>query len=353
MRIKRKILFLSLCLLGFFTWPVYAVPTVPGGMPNGGCWGDPVTQLHIKMELSHQFNDTSAGSEGYISFTANPSTYGGYCYSETVDWPSGYREAASFYKVDMGDFIGSPSDINPGYFKLSEDVDIQIQTTMGGGAPFEIPFANKYINKATDGPSGPGVTSIPDSSIGSSGGIYLKLRHDVIGGGLVLPSGSIIAQFYKYVTVNQIPDIPVFRLITDGGIIPMPDDCEINAGNDMVYNLGDRLDSSVISTDGSRYQMPVDFDMKCKNNITQAVNINLIADSASFNSKAIHTTNDDIGVVMIHDGNIVAPGESFPSMLNNGSGHDSFVLAPVKNAASSSIKTGLFNASAILLITVQ
>ncbi|MBK0003594.1 fimbrial protein [Erwinia sp. S38] len=329
-----------LTLLTLTISTAYAVPSVPPGMPNGGCWADPMNNLSISLDAS-LFSSNLAGATATVPFITQPNHYPGWCYS-TVG-----ARSASYFAVDKG--INVPGKYS-GYNKLTEDVDFRIGIVFaanGVDGEYSPPFSD-YNFGSLKGPTGWGVTKLEDAFVGNNGKVYFKLRRKLIGGAFHIPAGLELASLYRYVYAGDRPTIPIYRLITQQAIIPVPVECSINEGKTMDINFG-LIDSSVLTTSAlsSPYQDNRQLKYKCNTTLSQNIKVNLIAESASFGD-AIRTSNPRIGVVMLYNNKPVKPNDGFQTTLYNGSGSDYVKFAVVGNGSKPA--AGDFNGSAVLII---
>ncbi|MBM7345418.1 fimbrial protein [Pantoea coffeiphila] len=314
----------------------YAVPSRPAGMPDGGCWADPMNNLMIALSAS-SFSTNQEGETATISYTTQPEEYPGWCYSESG------ATSATYFASDIG--INTPGKF-PGYNKLTDDVDFRI-TIDFSGVEISSPFVDKGIT-ALIGPTGDGVTMLQRATKGNRGKIDFKLRRTLIGGAFFVPGGMELANLYRYVYYGSRSTIPVYRLITQQTIIPVPVECSINEGKTIDIDFG-LIESSMLTTSAlsSRYQDDRQLQYKCNTTLTQNIQVNLVADSAPFGN-AIKTSNPDIGIVMLYNNQPVTPNNGFQTMLVNGMGSDNVSFAVVGSGKKPA--PGDFNGSAVLII---
>ncbi len=135
-----------------------------------------------------------------------------------------------------------------------------------------------------------------------------------------------------------------------GSIIPIPAVCEINGGNAINVDFGMLLADKI----GTYVEQELDpksinLAVSCNTNLTQGAKIRLVSDHASFSGKLIRSSNEKLGVAMRHNGNVIAPFETFPLWLKNGQANEQITLSLVRNA-SGSLQEGKFTASATLII---
>lgn len=327
-----------LTLLMLVCSTAYAVPSRPQGMPDGGCWADPMNNLLITINSS-LFSSNKEGASATVTFITQPNFYPGWCYSEMG------AKSASFFAADRA--INEPGKFWS-YYKLTDDVDFRIGINFSGtSGEFSPPFSDRNFG-AVMGPTGNGVTKLDEAYVGNNGNIYFKLRRTLIGGAFAIPGGIEMASLYRYTYAGGRSTIPIYRLITQQTIIPVPVECSINEGKTMDIDFG-LIDSSMLTVSAlsSRYQDNRQLQYKCNTTLSQNIKVNLVAESAPFGN-AIKTSNPDIGIVMLYNNQPVKPNEGFQTVLVNGLGSDNVSFAVVGNGSKPA--AGDFNGSAVLII---
>lgn len=247
----------------------------------------------------------------------------------------------------------SPSDINSGYLKLNENLDVKVIMPRGELVPFNwsLQGTSASINQGIG-------RALNTFSFGLEGKLSLVLRRDMIGGAVLLPRDAMVASIYRSMstTTSSSPvaknPTPAFRIFLKGQVIPTPVVCSINNEKVINVNFGD-LNSADITFDGSRYSKEISLDYSCNSEVNLPVEINLIATNTSFSNDFIETTNADVGVVMKYESKTVKPWQSFSAQLIKGKGGSRVYFAPVKNPAAKTIATGNFTASATLVMMIQ
>lgn len=323
----------------------YALPLLPPGMPDGGCWSDPVNVMTAKIDTG-AFSSNNAGG----TLTTH---YSGDAYKNTWCYSESGRHTARFNRVETDLSSAGPFDQ---YLKLTDDVDVKIYINSVNYA-FYVPIKNSQQappGEDAPGPGGNGITSMGMgmATAGNSGLLTFRLRRDIVGGGLIIPSGIELLRFYRYVYSEKYPTRPIFQINTPGMIIPTPAECQINHGQKIMVTFGD-IDRSLLTANAasSPYHMQKPLTYKCNTSLTQDIKVTLVATPAGY-ADAIKTTNPDIGVVMSHNGRTVAPGNNFSSRLVNGQGSDDVKFTVVKNPAAEEIATGQFtNNDTVLIIS--
>lgn len=253
------------------------------------------------------------------------------------------------------------STINPGYLKLNDDIDIQLEMNGWQSGFFTVPFNWRWINFVQLS----NVTDYGGFSFSNSEwlrvAMKLKLRRNIIGGLTLLPNEILIAEVYGGLTYGQYftppsvrSPIPALRFILKGQMAPIPSKCNIRVKNQGEYNVnfGD-LSSAEIGSDGNRYGKSILVDYRCNNDYNLPIKITLVASQSAFSSDYIASSNQNLGIIMKYNGNVVRPNSSFNTRLQNGQGHDVIYFAPVKNPTHKTIVDGEFTANAVLMMSVQ
>ncbi|WON77627.1 fimbrial protein [Serratia sp. UGAL515B_01] len=317
--------------------------TAYANVPNT-IWANPGENDFIVEMGNISFPSYLAGTTVVASYVTQVGPSG---YAVNLDNETG-KSAVYYYAL-----VDSPlpvSDINPGYLKLSDFLDIKI-FILSGGILDSWFFMGTYA--AGKGPS----RSPKTWRIGLNGYLSLRLRKDVIGGAAIMPRDQVVASnFFLSMFVNGMAEIPrnplpVFRIILKGQTLPVPVQCSIQADKRDV-DFRD-LSSTDITLDGSRYGQEIQLTYRCNTPRTLPIKINMLADNSTFSSNYIATSNPDLGIVVKHSGKTVKPWTSFDSRLVNGTGSDRIYVAPVKNPTAKTIATGDFTANAVLVLSIQ
>lgn len=313
-----------------------ATPSLPPGMPDGGCWADPMNQLQVKVGMA-TFSANTEGSTSEVSFKTTPEDYPGWCYSKSGP------VIAAYFKSEVKN---PQSEKQSGYFKLSDDIDYRIT--------FEdlptSPFNNFYGKEAGIGPAYTGINYIRSARYGNAGTITFRLRRTIIGGAFSYPGGIELANLYRYIYSGYPSSVPMMELITEQTVVPIPVECRINNGQTISVAFGN-VDSSLVTASpaSSPYRADRALTYKCNTALTQDINVSLAADPAGFGD-AIKTSNPDLGVVMQYHSQTVKPNGAFKTRLIDGQGSDSVSFALVGSGAKKPV-TGPFSGSATLIIT--
>lgn len=248
------------------------------------------------------------------------------------------------------DSVLPASDINPGYLKLNDFIDVRVLIIKSGAIG-----SWSYFGNTPNLIDGIGWANI--FNYGLYGTLGLRLRKDIIGGAIIIPRDEVVASVFRSMRRiggrDGIPrnPLPSFRIVLKGQTLPTPVECSIQADKRDV-DFKD-LSSADITIDGSRYGQELQLTYRCNTPRNLPVKVNMIADNSSFSSNFIATSNPNLGIVMEHGGKTVKPWGSFDSTLMNGTGSDRIYVAPVKNPTAKTIATGDFTANAVLVLSLQ
>jgi len=331
----KKIIMLPLLLAAA---AASATPVLPPGMPDGGCWADPMNKLKVKVGTA-TFSANTEGSTGKVWFQTTRSYYPGWCYSQS----SGSRSAAYF----TSEVKNPQSEKQSGYFKLSDDIDYRLTfDDFTTAAPFE----KYHYREAYSGPSDSDITPLSRAEVGNGGTITFRLRRTIIGGAFSYPGGIELANLYRYVFPSMPSTVPMMELITEQTLVPIPVECRINNGQTISVAFGN-VDSTLVTASpaSSPYKADRALTYKCNTALTQDINVSLAAEPAGFGD-AIKTSNPDLGVVMQYHSQTVKPNGAFKTRLIDGQGSDNVSFALVGSGAKKPV-TGPFSGSATLIIT--
>lgn len=131
--------------------------------------------------------------------------------------------------------------------------------------------------------------------------------------------------------------------------------CKILSGETLLVELGELERSEIQSSGTSAQTVEKSLNITC--DVTHEVDFQVKMNTTltSWNNNAITTSNNNLGVVMRWNGNIVTNGNTQQLSVVNGSISVPLSFTPVKPTSVSyeDIKTGAFNASATLIITQQ
>ena len=158
---------------------------------------------------------------------------------------------------------------------------------------------------------------------------------------------------------NDTPDCKncgfyVWNIVAKNDYNYITNTCTINNGQQMNVDFKEierfQLKESAY---GSQPSVNQQLNTHCNDPVTQDITIRLVSDNPSFTSDLIKTSNPDIGIAMLHKGQLIKPDTEFVSHLSQGNGSDSVDFKVVKkNIPSTDIETGAFTGSATLIVSV-
>lgn len=309
--------------------------------PDGSCWND--SPYQVVSGLTAYFKSAKAGSTA-----ASGAGDGQLQYDATCNPVTGSTKPAQITYADLkwGRSL-TPVDNHTAHF--TDDLDI---TNMNMGSSytytsFSVP--STHVNQYA-GPSSPSVQSVIQTWGFTSAGFTLVLRRDVIGGAVIVPAGIVIAEVYPTST-SSTASIPSLVVVTSSSVIPFPNTCSINNNVQINIPFGD-VGMEQLKSDGPSSTIKLDqqLNYSCSSSLTQDIAITLAATPASFDSNGIQSSLPDVGVVMMHNGEVVPPNKSFSSKLVNGTGSDTVTFAPIIRSGATNVQ-GNFTASATLVMT--
>lgn len=327
---------LMLLLSWLLFMPSFAAVTLPPGMPDGGCWAEPMNDLSVSLS-SASFTSNTMGSVATVSFNTSPAHYPGWCYSLRG------KQQASIFSATL-DAPKSTRFID--YYTLSDDVDYRVWID---DIHDFAPVSDLYV-LARQGPQGNGITTLTEATVGSSGKIYFALKRKLIGGAFSFPGGVELMKLYRYVYKGSQPPVAIYRLVTQQTVVPVPVECRIKKGTLIDVPFGN-VDSSALTDSASTSPYHVDraLSYKCNTSLSQDIKVVLAADPAGFGD-AVKTSNKDIGVVMLYKNQPVPPNGSYATTLVNGTGSDAVSFSVVKRSGTIPA-TGPFSGSGTLIIS--
>ncbi|WP_075182396.1 fimbrial protein [Pantoea sp. 1.19] len=173
---------------------------------------------------------------------------------------------------------------------------------------------------------------------------------------IVIHQGDVLAQF-NFMQSNDQPGCPNcgpyrWRIVAGNDAYYVTTSCTINEGEKMLVNFND-VNPRLINSDpqGSAYQQLQPLRYYCEgSSATQDIEIRLIGTGANFSSRYIATSNPTLGIAMLYNNAVVAPGETFATRIVGGSGSDNVTFALVK-APGSTLQAGPFTGSATLIVS--
>lgn len=339
----------KILVLFIFSAPVIAETTPPSGMPDGGCWAGIENSFAVPSSIGANKGSNISTGGGRIDSARSI-----FCYASSDN----YLHKHTSYIAAEVDPLLPPSDINPGYYKFTDDLDIKIKLAAvnipSGGFPSDYNITTPVMDYRVNNEYPIVKTGVNSKYIGFS--IWslnnFVVRRNIIGGAAFVPAGIRTLKVYHYFGLGQRSSIPIFSVTSRASIIKSNAECKINNGSLIKIDFSS-VDNTLL-TDSyltSPYVKPASLQYHCATPLTQDIKVILFAEAAGY-SDAIKTSNQDIGVVMTRSGQVVPPHTSFNSRLVNGQGNDEVKFTVVKNPAVATVATGPFeNNNTVLIIS--
>ena len=330
MPMKNIYLLLLFASIGAFSQSSYA-------QPNGTCWTEP-TKI-TEVTIGQVFSSNKAGSTG------GPIIIGSYNSYALTCAPNPSNKALKYTKGTFGPGANATGT----RLHLTDYLDVEVWIDLDHqNLRYQVPFSDKTGLADMEPPSGGGSDY---SSIGWMGRMTFLLTKDVVGGALTIPAGLYLAQTYRSVSPGIYASSPAWVVKTAGEVIPVTAICTINNGNTISVPFGDIVyDQLKTSGPSSTIKKDIPLTYSCSSSLTQNIDITLSATPSSFNSKAIKSSINNVGVVMMYDGKEVSPNASFSTKIVNGVGNDTITFSPIIAEGAPEVQ-GEFTASATLIMT--
>lgn len=187
--------------------------------------------------------------------------------------------------------------------------------------------------------------------------LYIKLNKKP-SRDFLIKAGDLIAEVNFYQRNNQAgcPQCGPYRwnLVADNDAYFSTTTCNINDAKQINVDFG-RIsqDSFTESASNAVIKKEQEITYRCEDNTaTQDIIIRLVGGTSGFSPEAIRTTNNNIGVLMMYNGKVVKPNETFRTHIRNGVGSDTLTFVPIKSKnPSANISTGPFSGSATLIFS--
>lgn len=316
--------------------------------PMDTCWGEPTGIATVTIGKL-PFTNSKRGASTKVSFSTRPESFSGFCNFSQDTRTVGNTTVAGSSLVK--------SEINQGYYKLTDDVDVKMEI-LGYKVPFHFrtDAANVVYDILENFYPLPAGERVPAKNFRGStwGDLTFKLRRDVIGGVVVIPPNIELYSVYASIRTMSIASKPIYRVKTQSSVqmIPIPAECSINQGNAIEVNFGNVKTTAIpdsVDKSETGYVRDVALNFSCNTSLTQDIQVRLVADSSTFSPDLIRSNKPRLGFAMKHNNQIVKPWGSFRSRLEGGKGQETITLAPVK-APELTLQGGPFSASATLII---
>jgi type 1 fimbria pilin len=132
------------------------------------------------------------------------------------------------------------------------------------------------------------------------------------------------------------------------GTLNEPPPCTINSGNEVDVSFGK---VGVNKVDGQNYIQTLNYQITCEDNlIGWALNLSWTGNTTDFDSAAVQTDVNDLGVRLLQSGNAFLEGSSIP--VSNQNSPPLLQVVPVKRGGAT-LTEGHFSATATLQVEYQ
>ncbi|OWF82272.1 hypothetical protein B4907_13860 [Yersinia kristensenii] len=129
-----------------------------------------------------------------------------------------------------------------------------------------------------------------------------------------------------------------------------PPNCTINGGKAIEVDFGNEVMTSRV--DGKLYSKPIVHGLKCTAPELKAMKLQIQGDGASFDSKSLKTTNENLAIEISANGNKLAPKEWLNFDYTDEASLPQLTAVPVKNK-DKPLTGGDFTATATMMVDYQ
>ncbi|HHB1427578.1 TPA: fimbrial protein [Serratia odorifera] len=247
-----------------------------------------------------------------------------------------------------------PSEINPGFYKLSEYIDVKVVVKIAGkvGSEQSVPFQD-IDNNDPDYDCMKNAGSQPLGKVfgtASNGRVIFKLRKSIDGGAGDGNPGTIKI-FGRMTQGGRYGSEPLFEITVNSRIDYLPEKCTFNNGIPL------DIDFNEIGTeglDGSKHVRQLNVDFSCSGGSFDAGDrpILLSLRSNAVDGDYFKTDMEGLGIVVKERGAVIRPNEKYPVSSPGNRGRWSLTAAPAARPGAR-LKEGEFNASATLVASFE
>ncbi|WP_027704734.1 fimbrial protein [Zymobacter palmae] len=256
--------------------------------------------------------------------------------------------------IDLSSYIECKNDIPQSY---SDYMDLQQATTILSNN-FDVKVKARSNEYSVPFSGNANILTLPRGGSGSYAPIPLQIYYymkEIPGEKVAIKKGQTIGAIrahhhsipvegdyiftWNFVAANE-------TIVTSGG-------CAINNGDAIEIDFGSvnqkQLSSTATTRSVSRY-----IPYKCRSNsVTMGIQLSLVADSPSFSSSLIKTSNSAIGIKTMRGGDALTPyNNAIHSTITQGMGGDNFTFSLLKQEGTTP-STGAFTGSATLIMSAD
>ncbi|WP_233527848.1 fimbrial protein [Serratia sp. PAMC26656] len=165
--------------------------------------------------------------------------------------------------------------------------------------------------------------------------VFIKLKSSPAAD-IIIRKGDIIG-YMNFIQNNSLSGCPQcgpyrWRLIANNDAYFATTSCTINGAKQVNVEFGlmstDKFTQSVSNAQVKKEQSII---YQCDDTkATQDILVRLIGDTSSFSLDLIRSSNENLGVAMMYNNEVVRPGKTFRTRIVNGVGNDTVTFIPVK-----------------------
>lgn len=347
---KLQYWLLALCAAAFFTQ----------ASPTGYCVADN-GRYHNYLNFTEQFSivNNKAGAATLIDVNNSSTSFKGTCYCLTEPNKS-YDHTYITSRINPA-LAAAGTKNNVPYFNLNENVDIGLLIYILGIGYTAVPF-DHLPNKVDDSyQCHNGISSSTTFYSGGSGMIYLYVKKPFTGV-MTIPQ-TVIANIYATIDPHTVSNDIIADVIVQG-TVTVPQSCEIDEGQAILFDFNKILASEFASTKGqalSAHKITRTVNIKCTNMMYyNTLGATLHASPVNTDEKMIGTDNPDVGIkiydkhnreINVNSGALEVDTTKIPDVMGDTLGTLTFSGAPA-SATGARPKPGQFSATATLTIEI-
>lgn len=328
--------------------------------PTGYCVPDN-GKYHNYLNFTEQFSitDNIAGTTTLIDVNNNNTSFKGTCYCLTG--PNQSYDHTYITSVVNPALEPAGSRNNVAYFNLNENVDIGLLVYILGVGYTAVPFDHLPNKTGTPYQCHNGVSSATSFYSGGSGLVYLYVKK-AFTGVMTIPA-TLVANIYATIDPRTVSNEIISDVIVQG-TVTVPQSCEIDGGQAIVFDFNKILASEFSSTKGKALtdrKITRTVNIKCTNMMFyDKLDATLHASAVASDNSMIATDNEDVGIkvydkynreVNTNGGALEAETTKIPDIMGDTLGTLTFSSAPA-SATGARPKPGQFNATATLTIEI-
>lgn len=327
--------------------------------PTGYCVADN-GRYHNYLSFNEQFTitDNIAGITKMVDVSNHNSSFEGTCYCLTGKNES-YSHAYITSRVNPA-LVSAGRRNNIDYFSLNDNVDIGLSIYILGVGFTSVPF--DHLPNKTEGhyQCHDGISSATTFFSGGSGMIYFYVKK-AFTGVMTIPA-TVVANLYATIDPNTVSNEVISDVIIQGSVT-VPQSCEIDEGQPIVFDFKGILASEFPTTKGEAIvsrKITRTVNIKCTNMMFYDTLETSLHAATGSDETLIGTDNPDVAVrvydkqnreVSGNGGALMTETTKVPDIMGETTGRMTFSGAPA-SATGARPKPGPFSATATLTIEI-